>query len=218
VNCAAAQDLAADLVLGSLAGDERAQLLEHVATCPACAGLVTDLGIVVDRLLLLGPEVDPPAGFETAVLRRVRPRHRARTWLAVAAALVLVAGTAVGIERYRQNGGLTREYVTALHNIGGTKLRAARLIGPANTAWGQAFVYEGTTSWVFVSMQWDVPNGTYAIALDRQHGQPTMVVNGLHLVNGEGSLGRTVGHTSDITDVRVVDTSGQTVCTARLTT
>jgi hypothetical protein len=210
VNCELTHELAPDLALGILDGEQRAQLLEHLETCPACADLVADYGTVVDRLLLLAPAIDPPAGFETKVLSKTR-RKRPYAWFgAIAAAAVLLIG---GTFMY-ENRGSTNPYVT----VGGNEMRFAALKSASGAQWGQAFVYEGKNSWVFVSMQWDVPNGTYAIVLDRTGGEPSMTVNGLHLTNGQGSFGHTVGATTDVTDVRVVDAQGQTVCKAILTT
>jgi hypothetical protein len=220
MNCDLAQELGPDLALGTLAGDERAQLLDHIASCQSCADQVTDLGTVVDRLLLLAPSVDPPAGFETAVLRRIAPERR-RRWptrvLVGSIAALLIIGAVVVVEQHRQDSGLTYD-VHSLAAIGGRQLRAAPLVSPSHKTWGQAFVYEGNPSWVFVEMQWDVPSGIYAIALDRQNGQPSMIVNGLRLTNGQGSMGHTVGDTTDITDIRVVDAQGHTMCEAQLTT
>lgn len=228
--CDAARALVPDLALGALAGEERAALLDHLAECPSCETLSRDLAGVVDSLLLLTPEADPPSGFESGVLSRIAstevtplPRpNRQRRWLlavaAAAAALVLVAGTAVivrGGDR-GERGALDQQYVSALATLGGRELRAASLVGPSGKSWGQAFVYEGTTPWVFVTMKWDVPSGPYQVVLDRSGGQPSLSLNGLRLNAGEGSFGHTVGDTMDVTRVRVVDDAGVTVCSATL--
>jgi hypothetical protein len=224
LTCEAARDLAPDLALGALSGDDRAALLDHLGDCPACEGLTRELARVVDSLLLLTPEADPPPGFESAVLARIAaaeaPRTRpARTWiLAAAAALLIIAGTATIAVRLsgRDNPPLAHEYAAALSTLGGKELRAAPLVGPTGRPWGQAFVYEGTTSWVFVTMRWDVPNGAYEVVLDRSAHEPSMTLPGLRLIAGEGSFGHSVGDTSDITRVRVVDAHGHTICTATL--
>jgi len=228
MSCADARDLAADLALGTLAGDDRARLLEHIDVCPGCEALVADLAGVVDSLLLLTPEADPPPGFESAVLARIAGAEagqvirraagrsgavrwpRARTLVAaVAAAVVLVTGSVAGTVALR--GGGTRPAAAVLLRPG--QLRTAALVGTNGYAWGQAFLFSGKTSWVFVDMKWDVPNGAYTVMLDRWDGA-SMALAGLHLTDGEGSWGHTVGGAMDVTAVRVVDAGGHTICRA----
>jgi hypothetical protein len=251
LTCAAASALAPDLALGSLSGDERAALLDHLTACPSCEALVMDLAGVVDTLLLLTPEADPPPGFESAVLSRIaaseagpagaggaaagpvaaaplrrsgRVARVARSrWLLPAAAVVVAVAVTVPIVAESSGGrpavtALDRQYAGALATLGGRELRAAPLVSPTGKTWGQAFVYEGTTSWVFVTMKWDVPNGPYEVVLDRRDGQPAMSLSGLRLIAGEGSFGHNVGDTADVARVRVVDAAGHTLCTATLPT
>jgi len=235
LTCESAREAAADLALGDLSGDERAIMLEHLSGCPACSALVGELSSVVDSLLLLAPEVDPPPRFESAVLARIAPgtvtaidgpvasrrswkRRAAIIGSAAAAAVILVGGTIA----LRPGDGSGHEYLadetaSALAHLGGHQIRAGALVGPNGKAWGQAFVYEGQTSWVFLDMSWDVPNGSYTVMLDRADG-PSLAMGNLHLLDGMGSTGHTVGDTTDITAVRVIDAQGHTVCTARLPT
>ncbi|HEY2430060.1 MAG TPA: anti-sigma factor, partial [Acidimicrobiales bacterium] len=138
MTCADARQLVHELALGTLAGDQRARLLEHIERCPACEGLAADLAGVVDSLLLLTPEADPPPGFESAVLARIasddrrptplRPRRlRLRTLVvAAAAAAVLVAGTAAGTVAVRGDGGGPAEVTLP---VATGQLRTAALIG-----------------------------------------------------------------------------------------
>jgi hypothetical protein len=115
-------DVIAELALGLLDGEERAAALAHIEQCPDCQAEVAALTASGEQLLLLAPEVPPPAGFETRVLSRIGPEadgggqlgpppprrarwgapgrhHRARRarmgWrrpLLVAAAVLVVAG------------------------------------------------------------------------------------------------------------------------------
>lgn len=221
LGCASARELLPDLALGTLSGDERARVLDHVGECAACATEAAELSAVVDEVVVhLSPRIDPPAGFESRVLARLAPAPPATPWwrrpmsLVAAVALVL-AGTMTGL--YVARGGTTAlnaEYVHSLQALGGKELRAAALSAHGH-AWGQAFVYEGKRSWVFVSMSWDVPDGEYRVVLDRSDG-PSDTVGSLHLVDGEGSTGTTVGDTRTVTAVRVVDASGRTLCRAVL--
>ena len=221
LTCPAARDLLPDLVLGSLSGDDRARLLDHLGECAACATEAAELTSVVDEVVVhLAPRADPPAGFESRVLARIAPRPATTPWwrrpMTLAAAVAIaVAGTTTGL--YATSGGSTRldaQYVHSLQALGGKELRASPLLQRGHT-WGQAFVYEGKQSWVFVSMSWDVPDGTYRVVLDRSDG-PSFTVGMIHLAHGEGSAGTTVGDTHTVTAVRVLDATGHTLCRAAL--
>jgi hypothetical protein len=223
LTCAAARDLLPDLVLGLLGGDDRARLLDHLGDCAACAGEASELTGVVDEVVVhLAPPVDPPAGFESRVLARLAPPAPSTPWwrrpmtiAAAAAVAIAVAGTTTGL--YVTGGGssqLDGQYVSSLQALGGKELRAAPLVSRGHT-WGQAFVYEGKQSWVFLSMSWDVPDGAYRVVLDRSDG-PSLTVGMIRLHHGEGSAGTTVGDTHTVTAVRVLDADGHTLCRAAL--
>lgn len=97
--CARCGELAPELALGLLGGHERAEVLAHLERCPPCRDEVTRLAGLHDRLRALVPPVEPPAGFEERVLRRigpVRPRRRLPGWGRVAAAAVLVGAAFAG--------------------------------------------------------------------------------------------------------------------------
>jgi hypothetical protein len=106
LTCAAVRELAAELALEVLDGDERAAALAHLQSCAACREEVASLTRAADELFLLAPEVTPAPGFEERVLDRLAeaagpppapgaalPRRapRRRRLLAAAAALLVVA-------------------------------------------------------------------------------------------------------------------------------
>jgi hypothetical protein len=74
MECTRLYDLAPELALGLLDGAERAEVLAHLERCATCHADVASLTELGEQLLLLAPEVPPPAGFETRVLDRVVPR------------------------------------------------------------------------------------------------------------------------------------------------
>jgi hypothetical protein len=82
LECAEAQELFPELAAGVAAGDERARALGHLSGCPACRREFAQTAEVIDELLWLVPQHDPPASFESSVLARltpaVRPRRRPR--------------------------------------------------------------------------------------------------------------------------------------------
>jgi hypothetical protein len=73
MECSRLYDLAPELALGLLDGAERAEVLAHLEQCARCHGDVASLTEIGEQLLLLAPEVQPPAGFESRVLDRVAP-------------------------------------------------------------------------------------------------------------------------------------------------
>ncbi len=92
--CQTFDESAEDLALGMVDEPRRSELLDHAATCARCRATLDGLGSVVDRLLLVAPEIEPPAGFESRVLARLDladgPTVRRTPWWAVAAAVVLL--------------------------------------------------------------------------------------------------------------------------------
>lgn len=70
-DCARLHELAPELALGVLTGQERAEARKHLATCPDCREYVLELTSVGDGLLALVPGAEPPLGFEDRVLSRL---------------------------------------------------------------------------------------------------------------------------------------------------
>jgi hypothetical protein len=220
---AGVQAVAAELALGLLSGPERADALAHLESCPACRTTVEEQADVADRLLLLAPEVDPPAGFETAVLARTAgadgsaaadaapPRRWWRSRLAVAAVLVFIVGAVAGgvVTRNRVGSRLDREYVAALKELDGRALAAATLEDSDGQRTGQLFLYEGALSWLFVTVDDPGAQGDLAVELRFEAGR-TIVVPGLVVRAGRGSLGATVDlRLRDLRGVRIVDGQGR---------
>ena len=223
LTCEDARQLLPDLALGVLSGEQRAEVLDHLGGCTACEAETSELAATADELLKLTPRVDPPAGFESAVLARLavpppEPARwrRSRVLIAAAAAAVVVIGAVAGLflTTREHEPAIDDRYVTTIQTLGGRDLRAAALVS-GTAHWGQAFVFEGKTSWVFVSMSWDVPDGMYRVMLDRSDG-PSLMVTRLRLFRGQGSAGMAVGDTRTVTAVRVLDPSGRTLCMARM--
>lgn len=73
MDCNRLAELAPELALEILTGDERATALEHLDGCAACQELLSSYTLVTDRLLLFAPQATPPAGFERRVLGAVTP-------------------------------------------------------------------------------------------------------------------------------------------------
>lgn len=103
VNCDMFDNEADELALDLVAEPRRSQLLTHAAGCARCQSLLDGLGTVGDRLLLMAPEIEPPARFESRAIARMgidpdtRSSRRLVTWTRAAALIIAVTlGVAAG--------------------------------------------------------------------------------------------------------------------------
>jgi anti-sigma factor RsiW len=181
--CEQARDLLAELATGAAAGQERAALLRHVATCSTCRSELTELTKVADDLLLLAPPAEPPTGFESAVLARLSattrpaphqvrpvPRRRARSrprLLAGALALLVAAALGAGLTWWRTaaDRALAAETRQTQTIANGRHLEAARLRAADGTGTGTVFLYDGNPSWLLVSLSSAPVDGAYEVVV-----------------------------------------------------
>jgi hypothetical protein len=235
--CAVFADDLVALALGLLAGAERAELLGHLAACPACRSDLAALAQTGDLLVQAVPPEEPPPGFEARVLDRVAtlpagepPTHatgprgrapggrRARWLLAAAAAAVLaVAGFAVGREGSATGdpgGSLTGQYVHTLQALGGRSLLAGALRGPDGRRIGEAFVYQGVhpwPSWVFVQLAPGPTRGSLWVVVDDAAGRTLLSAGSLEARGAQFAWGRALslpGHLPLPLEVSVFDQRG----------
>jgi hypothetical protein len=170
LECAEARELFPELAAGVAAGDERARALGHLSGCPACRGEFAGTAEVIDELLWLVPEHDPPAGFESSVLARLTPaappRHRRRPWL-WAASVVAAAALAVGAVWWQtaDDRELASDYRHTLTVAHGHGLSAAPLLLAGGAETGTVFAYDGSPSWVYVTFRSAPPGGRYDVRL-----------------------------------------------------
>ena len=148
--CEHVRALIPELALGIADGEERAEALAHVDSCPDCRRVLEEHSELADELLLLTPSHEPPGGFESRVLERLElrptPRRRlARPLALVAAALTAAAvaatGTWVALGDDRQ---LASQYRGALDRVGGEYFDAAQLRAGNGVAAGRVFGYRVT--------------------------------------------------------------------------
>jgi hypothetical protein len=153
-------ELAADVALDIADGEQRADALRHLAGCAECRRLVEQLSEVADELLMLAPVQEPPPGFESRVLERLgmpgrprRARRLRRLTLRVAPALAAAAATAVVLVAVYHDDHLTASrYRGTLEEANGKYFQAQRLRDPAGARAGIAFAYEGSPSWILVTV------------------------------------------------------------------
>lgn len=192
--CAEVRELIPELATGVASGESRARAVAHLAGCADCRSELDEVARVVDGLLDIAPQREPPNGFEARVLDAIQPgraRPRLRTALAVAAAVVLVAGVAAGVTWWRgeEDRDVADHYRGVLSVADGSYLRAAELEdGGADR--GHVFAYEGRPSWLFVTVE-GAPSGSYHVRLVDVDGRSAWI--GVCTVrNGAGSWGTTV--------------------------
>ena len=159
MSCEHARQMAAELALGIADGAERAQALRHLSECAECRRAVQALSAVTDELLMLAPEREPQAGFESRVLERLQPapaaarstrrRRRMLAPLAAAAAAAAIAA-AVVLLTTSDDRRLADHYRATLAAGHGSSFEAARLRAPGQVPAGVVYAYRGATSWIFV--------------------------------------------------------------------
>ena len=226
MNCEQVRELAPELAIGIADGQERDAALRHATGCPDCRKLISELSSVVDDMLLLAPQREPPPGFAAATVARISPpaaRHvRARRrWVprfavaaSVAAALAVGAGAVYqGTASDRQ---LASSYRAVLGQGHGSFFAAAPLHGPTATV-GTVFGYQGRPSWLFCTMH--LPGS------GKQRFTVQLITrDGRHLAAGTVSLGGPHGtwgaqipvNLSNLAQLRFVAASGHTTFVANL--
>jgi hypothetical protein len=183
------QEELVEFALGILDGRARAALVSHVENCPDCTERLQELSATADLLMYVPVGVEPPLGFESGIIDRIREsqsqplpsRWRPRGWqmLAAAAAVVVVS---FGL-------GWTVDHSTKptspVQAVGAMKQHVLAANGHDV---GTVYAYSGSPAWMFVTV--DV------------HGAPSKVwctvitTSGTHkfigtfaLASGRGSWG-----------------------------
>src|SRR5919106_3989633 len=166
------RELAAELALDVAAGEERGRALAHLEACRECRALVGGLADAKDEILLLAPEREPSAGFESRTLARLarlaRPVVRAPRWrrilsLSVAASIAAAAGVGTVWLATRSDRQAAALLTTALQRADGKYLGIEVLRRPDGTRIGHMAVYLGRPSWIFAVVDEDGPVGTFDV-------------------------------------------------------
>jgi Putative zinc-finger len=156
MSCEELKDLAPEVALGTIDGQERAEALRHLATCGECRRLVDELTTVADELIMLAPMQEPPVGFESRVIDALgfqRPRlgRRLLMWLGPPVAAAAVTAVAlVGV--YHDDHVTAERYRTTLEQANGKYFQAEPLRDGTGAEAGVAFAYQGNPSWMLVTV------------------------------------------------------------------
>lgn len=222
MTCAELRQLASEFAVDLLDGEDRARVCAHLETCQPCRSEVAALTEAAEEILLLGPEVDPPADFASRVVERVeqlvtndaaphrrrRPRwHLPRRALAAAAVLVLVmlAALALVIARTgREAGAVSAPMRTGRGEVvGRVELRGDQPTSVAVSLpnWSQLVRRYGEPG---ISVYW------LAVELD-DHSRD------LHAVHASGDTWTwdIATDRAAVSSVAVVDDQGRVWCSAR---
>jgi hypothetical protein len=194
--CEEVRALTAELSLGVAAGEERAKAVHHLEYCPSCRAEVGEFAEVVDELLLLAPEREPPPGFESLVLARMAPGRRLQLRrrllsLSIAACLAGVIGASavwIGTGADRRTA---ESFRTALERAGGKYFGVEFLHTDSGDRVGHAFVYGGAPSWVFIVAKDPAVAGTFDVVA-RTHDDEVLEVGSVTLSSEDPGTGLTL--------------------------
>lgn len=201
--CDRIRDLAPEIALGAVGGEERARALAHVRDCPDCRAELEALSRVADGLLLLAPVQEPAVGFESRVTTRLehegfraapatpqRTRWRRLAALAVAATLGAAAtfgGVWLATGSQRE---LATFYERALAGAEGTYFGALPLEAPDGARVGSLFGYEGEPPWIFVLAEVPAP-GPHRVVMVTEDGE-RLALGSFTATEEGGSFGTTL--------------------------
>jgi hypothetical protein len=239
MGCQEFSDVAAELALGVLTGRERAQALAHLDHCASCREEVGQLTATSEGLLGLLPSMEPPAGFETRVMDRLgltapapSPASRAgwtsripllgrkparrpatgparppgRTRRALALAAVTLAVVAAGLGGWGLRPGTPAP--------AGAPLSSATLLSASHQAAGKVFLYQGSSRWLYMSVDIPSRNGTVICEVESGDGHIT-TVGSFRVTDGRGYWGSPVPATrGSLTGARLVGPGGTVLATA----
>jgi hypothetical protein len=245
MTCMELADVAAELALGVLTGRERAMAVAHLDDCDTCREDVRQFMATGEQLVELLPPAEPPAGFETRVLERLglpvpvtqdahsspvsrrenNPRRRKSTRAAppsrpggtrpvgrmrrtLAAAAVGLAVIAAGLGGWRIGVGTSPSSATG-------PLTAASLLSVTQQSVGKVFVYSGTPSWLYMSVD-DIESGQQAVTCQviGTNGQVT-TIGSFQLADGYGAWGSPdPENVGTLTGARLVSATGTVLATA----
>ncbi len=232
MSCEYTRALAPELALGIADGADRAQALRHLAECAECRRAVEELTAVADELLMLAPEREPAAGFESRVLAQLHeeappapapapprraPRLRRALAPVAAAAAAAVAATGVVLATTNDDRRLADQYRATLSVGHGSSFEAARLLAPGRVRAGIVYGYRGTPSWIFVGVYVPFRSANYTVELVTKDGRRTALPF-LRLDPRTGSAGQSIPvDLQDVASVRLVGGQRGDVLEAQLT-
>ncbi|MBT2400726.1 zf-HC2 domain-containing protein [Streptomyces sp. ISL-100] len=222
MTCDRMRDLAAELALGILPAQERAQAVAHLDRCPGCRQDIEQLTLVGDGLLGLLPGTEPPVGFETRVANRMNPersatpRLRLRRRLRVTAAAAALA-IACGFGGWAVGTSFDDAPAPSSQAQGQPVLLQAALVAGVQEV-GRIYVYPGSPGWVYMSVDLEDGGGTVRCRLERSDGT-TVPVGSFSLKGGYGYWGAPAPvDPATVSGAQLLATDGSVLATAKFPT
>jgi len=214
-NCEALSEDLIEFALGTLSGRSRSLVLDHLESCPQCVAELESLATVADTMLWLAPEAEPPLGFETRLVERLREGdvHRAtarrRRISVLAAAAVLVAALGFGVAAITTDrGNVTPPSATARPATG--------LLTSHGRALGQVSISSGNPSWMVMTVDAGTWTGVVWCEVTLSNGH-TETVGKFTLASGYGSwVAPLKSSASQVRSARLVDSNGDVIASAIL--
>jgi anti-sigma-K factor RskA len=234
MGCDEFADVAAELALGVLTGRERAAALAHLDRCDTCRENVRQLTMTSEELLGLLPASEPPPGFETRVMERLglvtpspapvgqisqagRAHHfgwkltnltgkggvsRTRRMLATAAVALAVIVSGLG------GWGLRGATPSP------SPLSSAALLSASHQMVGTIYFYDGSSRWLYMSVNMDSETGTVICQVEGPDGHVT-TLGSFRLAGGQGYWGSPdPANNGRLTGARLISTDGTVLATA----
>jgi hypothetical protein len=203
--CEETRELAAELALGIVEGEERGRALEHLADCPDCRLRVEELSEVADELLLLAPHREAPVGFESRVLGDLLPAPQPKRWrrwrIALAPAAAAVAAAAIVLAIVAPDLRVASHYRDTLDQANGVEFESYALYG-GGTHVGTVFSYDGSPSWVHIDVDPGHRSGLTAAQLVTDDGSQ-VPLRWFHLDPAGGSGGSIPVDPHDVSVLRL---------------
>ena len=233
MSCAELGNVASELALDLLYGEERAAALAHLETCGACRREVALLTDAADEIRRLVPEVEPPAGFEDRVVARIaaeaaqataddttaappiplarrrhRPRLRRLPAAAAAAALVVLVGASVLLLAGRHDQDTAAARTVTMRTANG------QVVGDATLSTDPATVVVAVPDWAsLVNRYGGAVDDTYWLAVE--DGDGTRALERLPPADEHPWTVELDTAPTAVAAVSIVDNAGTTWCTAR---
>ena len=153
--CEETREMAVDLALGIVEGEERGRALQHLADCPDCRAEVEKYSELADELLLLAPHREPAVGFESRVLDELlpapKPKRRRRLQLVLAPAAAALAAAALTLGIVWNDVQTGQNYRATLEKANGSEFEAYSLYSGDSFA-GTVFSYKGAPNWLVITV------------------------------------------------------------------
>ena len=201
----------AEFALGILDGRSRANLLEHVESCPECAQTVQELTAASDSLLQIPVGAEPPLGFESDIIDRIRAAQSMPTRGRRFGVAPLLAAAAVVLVSFGLGGLLDHAVAKSPTNVSAVGKMEQRSLTFNGRTVGHVYAYSGTPSWMFVTVNEPGAPSEVRCTVVTKSGARHFIGN-FALASGHGSWGASIPVSfSSVRNVQLTSASGALV-------